>query len=95
MYKRFKQTIALAGTLILTACSQSYDGLEIVQTDNIPPQKLTIVEVVPKSGALEIHYELSKQDKDVAQIVASYTKNGEKKEFNTSRYVSSILVEGF
>lgn len=95
MYKKIKQTIALTGTLLLTACSQSYDGLEIIQTDNIPPQKLTITEVVPKPGALEIHYELSKQDKDVAQIVASYTKNGEKKEFNTSRYVSSILVEGF
>lgn len=95
MYRNLKKTIAATCILAFASCSESYDGLEIIHTDNIAPQKPTVTEIIPRAGALEIHYELSKQDKDVAQIIASYTKNGVKKEFNASRYVSKILVEGF
>lgn len=95
MYKKIKHTIALVCGLTLAACADSYDGLEVIHTDDIAPQKVTVTEVIPQSGALEIHFELSKVDKDIAQIVASYTKNGKKREFTASRYVSSILVEGF
>lgn len=89
-------SVAFVSALILTACVDSYLGLEKVQTDTEPPGKVTVNDVVPKSGALEISFTLAKGDADIAQIIASYVnKNGEEMEFAVSRYASSVLVEGF
>lgn len=79
-----------------TACTESYDGLEVIRTDSEAPHKVTVNNVVPKPGALEIHFSLAKGDTDIAQVIASYqTQDGTTKEFQVSRFVSSILVEGF
>ncbi|TKG91136.1 DUF4959 domain-containing protein [Puteibacter caeruleilacunae] len=88
--------VALISSMILAACADSYLELEKVKTDDIAPGTMTINQVIPKPGALEIHFTLAQGDADVAQIAASYTnKKGEKMEFTVSRYSSSILVEGF
>ncbi len=89
-------SVALVSALILATCADSYLGLEKIQTDTEPPGKVTVNEIVPKSGALEINFTLAKGDSDIAQIIASYmNKHGEKMEFAVSRYASSVLVEGF
>ena len=93
--KIFILTITII-TLISTSCVDSYMGIEQVKTEDVNPEKITINNVIPKSGALEIHFSLPKGDPTIAQVVASYiNKQGQKMEFNVSRYSSTILVEGF
>ncbi|MFV0591580.1 MAG: DUF5126 domain-containing protein [Draconibacterium sp.] len=88
--------VLIISTLLMITCTDSYMGIEQIKTSSVKPDKLTIKEVVPKSGALEIHFTLPEGNPDIAQVVASYIgKQGEKMEFKVSRYSSSILVEGF
>ncbi|RIJ50423.1 DUF5126 domain-containing protein [Maribellus luteus] len=88
--------ILIISTLLMITCTDSYMGIEQVKTSSVKPEKITIKEVVPKSGALEIHFTLPKGNPDISQVVASYiNKQGEKMEFKVSRYSSFILVEGF
>ncbi|MCE4564798.1 DUF5126 domain-containing protein [Maribellus sp. CM-23] len=88
--------ITIISTLLIVACTDSYMGIEQVKTSSVKPEKITINEVISKSGALEIHFTLPKGNPDISQVVASYiSKQGEKMEFKVSRYSSSILVEGF
>lgn len=88
--------IAITSSLLLVTCVDSYSGIEQVKTDSEKPEKVTVNEVVPKSGALEIHFTLPKGNPTIAQVVAAYiNKQGKKMEFKASRYSSSILVEGF
>ncbi len=87
--------IALIGALLLFACTESYLGIEQIKTSSVKPEKITVNEVIPQSGGLEIRFSLPKGNPDIEQIVASYlNKQGEKMEFKVSRYSSSILVEG-
>ncbi|MCG8320234.1 MAG: DUF5126 domain-containing protein [Cytophagales bacterium] len=88
-------SITLISALVVGSCVEPYLGLEQIQTDTTPPGKITVKEVVPKPGALEIHFEPAKGDADIAQIKAYYlNKAGETVDFMVSRYSSSILVEG-
>lgn len=87
--------VAFVCCLGLHSCSESYLGIEQVVTDSNAPDKLTVGQVVAKSGALEIHFSLPKGNPNIAQVIATYTnKRGEEVEFKVSRYSSSILVEG-
>ena len=87
--------IALIGALLLFACTESYLGIEQIKTSSVKPEKITVNEVIPQSGGLEIHFSLPKGNPDIEQIAASFiNKQGEKMEFKVSRYSSSILVEG-
>lgn len=87
--------IALISALLLFACTESYLGIEQVKTSSVKPEKITVNEVIPQPGGLEIHFSLPKGNPNIEQIVASYlNKQGEKMEFKVSRYSSSILVEG-
>lgn len=87
--------IALACSLGMLSCSESYLGIEQVKTDDTSPEKLTVDQVIAKSGALEIHFSLPQGNPNIAQVVATYfNKQGEEVEFKVSRYSSSILVEG-
>ena len=90
-----KYITILYGIIGISACTESYDGLEIIRVDSQAPGKVTVNKVIPQSGTLEIHFSLTKGDTDIAQVVASYVQNGVKREFKVSRFVSSILVEGF
>lgn len=90
-----KYITILCGIIGISACTESYDGLEIIRVDSQAPGKVTVNKVIPQSGALEIHFSLTKGDTDIAQVVASYVQNGVKRDFKVSRFVSSILVEGF
>lgn len=88
-------SLVLIVTLSMFACADSYMGVEQVKTDSTKPDKITVNEVIPKSGALEINFSIPKGNPDISQIVASYiNKRGEKMQFKVSRYSSSILVEG-
>lgn len=81
---------------LLIGCGDSYLGVEQVVVGSNPPEKVTVKDVVSKSGALEIHFSLPPGNPNIDQVVASYkNKKGEKMEFKVSRYSSSILVEGF
>ena len=83
-------------SLLMVACTESYMGIEQVKTSSEKPEKISIKEVISKSGALEIHFTLPKGNPNIAQVVATYiNKRGKKMEFKVSRYSSSILVEGF
>ena len=87
--------VALVTSLLMVACVDSYMGIEQVKTHSVSPEKVTINEVIPKSGALEIHFSLPKGNPYISEVVASYiNKNGKEMEFSVSRYSSSILVEG-
>lgn len=86
----------LISSLLMVACVDSYMGVEQVKTDSTKPDKIIVNEIIPKSGALEIHFSLPKGNPDIAEVVASYiNKQGVKMEFSVSRYSSFILVEGF
>ena len=88
--------VALVTSLLMIACSDSYMGIEQVKTDSTKPEKVTVNEIIPKTGALEIHFSLPKGNPNIAQVVATYTnKRGGHMEFKVSRYSSFILVEGF
>lgn len=88
--------ITMISSLLLAACVDSYSGIEQVKTDSTKPEKITVNEVISKSGALEIHFTLPKGNPHIAQVVATYiNKQGKKMEFKVSRYSSYILVEGF
>lgn len=87
---------ALIVPFICLSCKDSYMGIEQVKTDSIKPEKVNIKKVIPKPGALEIHFSLSKGSEDVTEVVASYfSKDGLQRNFSVSRYSSIILVEGF
>lgn len=87
---------AIACVGFIVGCGDTYLGVEQVVIDDSKPERLTVEEVVSKSGALEIHFSLPAGNPDIEQIVATYkTPRGEKREFKVSRYSSSILVEGF
>src|SRR5690606_1200981 len=87
--------IAMACCMGMVSCSESYLGIEQVKTNDNAPEKLTVDQVIPKAGALEIHFTLPKGNPNISQVVATYfNKQGEEVEFKVSRYSSSILVEG-
>lgn len=87
--------IAIISALLFVSCLDSYTGIEQVKIDTTKPDKITVNEVIPKSGALEIHFTLPKGNPNIAQVVASYiNKKGSRMEFKVSRYSASILVEG-
>jgi len=93
-----KQLLLLAtiSSLLMVACTDSYMGIEQIKTSSEKPDKISVREVIPKSGALEIHFTLPKGNPNIVQVVATYTnKRGKEMEFKVSRYSSSILVEGF
>ncbi len=95
---RYIQTflMAIMSSLLLTTCVDSYMGIEQVKTSSVKPEKLTVNEIIPKSGALDIHFTLPKGNPHIAQVVATYTnKRGKSMEFKVSRYSAHILVEGF
>lgn len=86
----------LASSLMLLSCMDSYLGLEQLDLGGEKPEKLTINKVVPKSGALEIHFSMPSGNPNNAKVVATYTnKAGNLMEFKVSRYSNVILVEGF
>lgn len=91
-----KFLLVLNISLVTITCSDPYMGIEQIKTDSEKPEKVTVNEVVPKSGALEIHFSLPKGNPKIIEVVASYINNqGKKMEFNVSKYATSILVEGF
>ena len=88
--------VALVTSLLMVACVDSYMGIEQVKTSSTKPEKITINEVIPKTGSLEIRFSLPKGNPNISQVVATYTnKRGGHMEFKVSRYTSFILVEGF
>src|SRR5690625_4988694 len=81
---------------MVVSCKDLYMGIEQIKTSNTKPEKLSVQEVIPKSGALEIHFTLPKGNDQISKVDAWYfTSTGEKREFSVSRYSSFILVEGF
>lgn len=88
--------VILISCMTSIACNESYLGIEQVKINSTQPDKLTVVEVIPKSGALEIIFTLPKGNPNISQVTASYVnKQNKNVEFKVSRYSSSILVEGF
>ncbi|HMR17775.1 MAG TPA: DUF5126 domain-containing protein, partial [Sphingobacterium sp.] len=88
--------IVLASSLMLLSCMESYLGIEQLNLGSDTPEKVIVNKVVPKSGALEIHFTLPKGNPNNAQVVATYiNKAGKTVEFKVSRYSNVILVEGF
>lgn len=87
--------IVLVSSLVLLSCMDSYLGLEKLDISSDKPGTLTVEEVVPKSGGLEIHFTLPKGSPNNVQVVATYkNKAGKIVEFKVSRYSNEILVEG-
>lgn len=87
--------VALLFSFMMISCGE-YMGVEQVKKDSAKPGKLVVNKVIPKTGALEIHFSLPEGDADISEVIASYfDKNGDKKLFSTSRYSPTILVEGF
>lgn len=95
---RYFKILLLTGSLsmfMMISCMESYLGIEQIDTGTGKPDKLSVNNIVPKSGALEVYFTLP-SDPNIAQVVASYkNRKGEDVEFKVSRYSSSILVEGF
>ncbi len=82
--------------LVFYGCADSYLGVEQVVVDSERPDKLTVEQVVSKSGALEIYFSLPAGNPNIDQVQARYkNKQGKYVDFKVSRYSSSILVEGF
>src|SRR5690606_27777932 len=88
MKKHIKSVLFVMITSLLTvSCMDSYLGIEQVQIDGTEPNKVTLKEVVSKSGGLEIHFALPAGNPNISEVVASYTsKSGEHREFKVSRY---------
>lgn len=97
MKRYIKKFLALClSAFVAMSCMDSYLGVEQLKLEGNPPEKVTVKEVIPRAGSLEIHFSLPSGNPNIAQVVASYkNKRGEQMEFKVSRYSSSILVEGF
>lgn len=81
---------------LTVSCKDLYMGVEQVKTSSSKPDKISLREVIPKSGALEIHFSLPAGNDQISKVDAwYYTAAGDKREFSVSRYSSFILVEGF
>lgn len=96
--KRYINHIILVcvSSLLLVSCMDSYLGLEKLDISTTKPGVLTVNEVVPKAGSLEIHFTLAKGNPNNVQVVATYkNQTGKNVEFKASRYSNVILVEGF
>lgn len=88
--------MVLVTNLMLSSCMDSYLGIEQLKLSSDKPDKLTVNSVIPKSGALEIHFTLPSGNPNNAQVLATYkNKAGKMVEFKVSRYSNVILVEGF
>ncbi|MGV3509004.1 MAG: DUF4959 domain-containing protein, partial [Sphingobacteriaceae bacterium] len=77
--------IALLSCSVMVGCTDIYSGIEQVKIHSGHPDKLTVNEVTPKPGGLDIKFTLPTGNPNIAQIVASYVnKRGEKMEFKVS-----------
>lgn len=85
----------MTSSLFMVSCMDSYLGIQQLDLGSDAPGKLTVDEIVPRSGALEIHFTLPKGNPTNVQVVATYkNKAGNNVEFKVSRYSDVILVEG-
>lgn len=80
--------------LVCFSCSADLGG-RIDQHPEVPiPEKVTIRNVTPISGGAIIHVSIP-DDFNLKGVVAIYKRNGEEINTKISKYVDSLVVEGF
>ena len=91
--KLYKVLLPVAG-LLFASCSGNLGG-RIDQHFDIPvPEMVTVRSVEPISGGAIIHVSIP-DDPNLKGVVAVYERNGEEVNTKISRYVDSLVVEGF
>lgn len=96
IYNKPYQIILILILFAFGSCSETYMGIDQIKSDSTKPDKVIVNEVTPRPGALEIDFSLPTGNANIAEVIASYNdKDGNKRQFNVSRYNSTILVEGF
>lgn len=92
-----KKTLAILSSLLLAwACSDVNEFGRVDQLDeNVPvPQKVTIKDVRNTNGGAVIKVSIP-DDNNLKGVVATYDRNGTTVNAKISRYVDSLVVEGF
>ena len=79
--------------LALHACRES-SRVDMID-DSIPaPEKVTLKDVIPTAGGAVIKYSLP-EDENLHCVKVVYERNGEICENKSSRYVDSLVIEGY
>lgn len=96
MKKNIIYTTFAFSSMLTSSCMESYLGIEQLDLGTTNDAIITVNKVVPKSGALEVHFSLPLGVPNNVQVLASYkNKQGVIVQSKVSRYSNVILVEGF
>ena len=92
MKKNILCGLSLMAAALFSACG---DGDRIDQTGGLPiPQKVEVTEVKPIAGGAVIKVKIP-DDPILKGVVATYNRNGEIVNARISRYLDSLVVEGY
>jgi hypothetical protein len=88
--------ISLSALLVLDTCAELPNYDDTVK-DNIPPNQVTVTDIVGIPGGVVIHFALPPEDDDILGVKTRYsrTEGGDIIETWTSTFSDSIRLEGF
>lgn len=85
--------IGLPALLLLASCNE-VGRIDQIDENAPAPQAASVTKVENKPGGAVIHYSIPNDD-NILGVKAVYERNGETCESMASRYVDSLVVEGF
>ncbi len=91
--KQVFNLIYLLITLSIVGCKEE-GRIDYIDDTTPAPAPVTILEVTAKPGGAKIKYKIPDDD-NLMGVKVVYTRNGELCESKASRYVDTLLVEGF
>jgi hypothetical protein len=91
----FAKIFNLLALILLTASCSQLDGPQPLESNSIPPGKVSNIQIENLEGKAKLTYTLP-SNKDLLYVKATYTlENGTPMEVKSSYYNNSMLLEGF
>lgn len=87
--------LSLSALLMLSSCDEGPSFGRVDQLADVgEPDPVDIVNVIPTSGGAVIKVSIPDDDR-IKGVVARYERNGQEVNYKCSRYMDSLVVEGF
>lgn len=84
----------MASALVVGCAESNHGRIDQLDKDLAVPGPVEVTNVKPTSGGAVIWVKIP-DDKNIKGVVATYTRRGEEVDSKISRYVDSLVVEGF
>lgn len=84
----------MASALVVGCAESNHGRIDQLDKDLAVPDPVEVTNVKPTSGGAVIWVRIP-DDKNIKGVVATYTRGGEEVDAKISRYVDSLVVEGF